>query len=506
MLLDHPRVIVVLSLAALLAVINSNVSYSRPQDRQLNPLHYHLSNVSGETLESLIAASSTADATVSNLTTTTTIWTNANYVANPSISIGELSLAVNAQAQVKPEDSPKSDKQQILSMFDRFFSRPRSYEDQDYKEFVREGVIRRLRELGFETSFLQKSRFEFRRRPAVSYNMISILPGKHRQTKHDKIVLIGAHWDSFSLAPGVDDNGSGSTCLLEIARLISVNKCRFNHTIMLVWFDYEEHGKYGSEFFVNDYLYPLELDRYESKFIGAYILDMVLVREKENDTQSLPLNLKKRLPEFAEELEKEKFRGDFLATWSRRTYDEPLENVFRSAWTSLGQEARTFKAMRPELPQNRLPNSEERYEWKDFFRSDHASFWFPPLISNAVRRAPNRQPDLSSTHESLNAVLLTDLGPWRKSYQKCYHSACDDAHLLTDGNLGFMQQVTDSLTLSIMRLGQGQCQNLPRQTPSSNTTTQMPKREYSVNSTSTPFDPPTSTITTPRSFPSFFEQ
>lgn len=61
---------------------------------------------------------------------------------------------------------------------------------------------------------------------------------------------------------------------------------------MLVWFDYEEQGKYGSEFFVNDYLFPLELEKYGSKFIGAYILDMILVRDKEINTQTLPLNLK----------------------------------------------------------------------------------------------------------------------------------------------------------------------------------------------------------------------
>lgn len=61
---------------------------------------------------------------------------------------------------------------------------------------------------------------------------------------------------------------------------------------MLVWFDYEEQGKFGSEFFVNDYLFPHELEKYNSKFIGAYVLDMTLVRDKENNTQTIPMNLK----------------------------------------------------------------------------------------------------------------------------------------------------------------------------------------------------------------------
>ena len=97
--------------------------------------------------------------------------------------------------------APRSERQPILDVFNKFFMKARSHDDQQQKEYVRDGVINRLRELGFETSFLQKSRFEFRWRPAVSYNMISILPGKYRQTKLDRIVLIGAHWDSATKAP-----------------------------------------------------------------------------------------------------------------------------------------------------------------------------------------------------------------------------------------------------------------------------------------------------------------
>lgn len=164
-----------------------------------------------------------------------------------------------------------------------------------------------------------------------------------------------------------------------------------------------------------------------------------------------------KLKDFSEEIEREKFRGDFLATWARKSWDEPLENAFRSAWTNLGYESRTFKAMRPELPQQRLPSGNERYDWKDFFRSDHASFWYPPLTSTSVRRSPNRTS--TAGHFSLNAILLTDLGPWRKSYQKCYHSACDDEHFLTDDNLAFMQQVIDTLVLTLLKVGEGECQS-----------------------------------------------
>ncbi len=66
----------------------------------------------------------------------------------------------------------------------------------------------------------------------------------------DRMVVVGAHYDSTSnepwrLAPGADDNASGTAAVLEIARIVSSR--RFNLTIELVAFDAEELGSFGSE-------------------------------------------------------------------------------------------------------------------------------------------------------------------------------------------------------------------------------------------------------------------
>lgn len=119
----------------------------------------------------------------------------------PNSTTDPLVMNTPDQPMFNETESPRSDKQQVLDMFAKFFTQARSHDDHQQKELVRDGVIMRLKELGFETSFLQKSRFEFRRRPTYSYNMISILPGRFRQTKRDRIVLIGAHWDSATKAP-----------------------------------------------------------------------------------------------------------------------------------------------------------------------------------------------------------------------------------------------------------------------------------------------------------------
>ena len=211
--------------------------------------------------------------------------------------------------------------------------------------------------------------------------------------------------------------------------------------------------------------------------------------------------MQQKLGDFVDEMEKEKNRGDFLVTWSRKHWDEPLENAFRDAWTDLGYEARTFKAMRPHLPQQRIPNAEERFEWKDFFRSDHASFWFPQLTSGAVRNSRDKVSTIG--HSSLNAILLTDLGPWRRSYSKCYHSACDDSHLMTDGNLSFMQQVVDALVLTLLRVGQGECQQ--QEAPSAHLLAPA-TNQTAATTTTTPPTTATSTTPTPTTNTTIFSQ
>jgi len=68
------------------------------------------------------------------------------------------------------------------------------------------------------------------------------------------IVVVGAHYDSRSTdvnsptqrAPGADDNASGVSNLVELARLISANDVRMENTVRLIAFGGEEQGLVGS--------------------------------------------------------------------------------------------------------------------------------------------------------------------------------------------------------------------------------------------------------------------
>ncbi len=73
-----------------------------------------------------------------------------------------------------------------------------------------------------------------------AHNIIGIWPGAYRGTSNDQIIIIGAHYDTVRSSPGVDDNGSGSTAVIEIAKLITQNNCKLDKTLIFVLFDMEE--------------------------------------------------------------------------------------------------------------------------------------------------------------------------------------------------------------------------------------------------------------------------
>lgn len=74
----------------------------------------------------------------------------------------------------------------------------------------------------------------------------------------NKVVQIGAHLDSVAPGPGINDNGSGSAAILEVASKLgtfpTTNKVRFS------FWGAEELGTLGSEFYVNN-LSPAQLDK-----------------------------------------------------------------------------------------------------------------------------------------------------------------------------------------------------------------------------------------------------
>ena len=64
----------------------------------------------------------------------------------------------------------------------------------------------------------------------------------------NNVIVVGAHLDSVGTGPGINDNGSGSATILEIAEQIAKLKPR--NKVRFIWFGAEESGLLGSEAYV----------------------------------------------------------------------------------------------------------------------------------------------------------------------------------------------------------------------------------------------------------------
>lgn len=93
-------------------------------------------------------------------------------------------------------------------------------------------------------------------------NVLAWQPGSDPELAHEYLV-IGAHLDHLGrrgdeVYPGADDNGSGSTALLNIAQAIALNPVKPKRSILFMWFAAEEMGLLGSAHYVANPVLPLE--------------------------------------------------------------------------------------------------------------------------------------------------------------------------------------------------------------------------------------------------------
>lgn len=78
----------------------------------------------------------------------------------------------------------------------------------------------------------------------------------------DRVIVVGAHLDSVASGPGINDNGSGSATILEVAETLGAQDREVRNKIRFMWFGAEEHGLIGSNRYVDSLSEP-ERDRIE---------------------------------------------------------------------------------------------------------------------------------------------------------------------------------------------------------------------------------------------------
>ena len=119
-----------------------------------------------------------------------------------------------------------------------------------------------------------------KREDVKSVNVIGVLPGSGPYA--EETIVIGAHYDhlgrggrgslsrgSTDIHNGADDNGSGTTLLLELARRLAKHKDGFKRRVVLIAFAGEEMGLLGSKAYVANPVIPL------NKTVAMFNFDMV---------------------------------------------------------------------------------------------------------------------------------------------------------------------------------------------------------------------------------------
>jgi Zn-dependent M28 family amino/carboxypeptidase len=208
------------------------------------------------------------------------------------------------------------------------------------------------------------------------FNVIAEKPGQ----KKDNVVMAGAHLDSVTEGPGINDNGSGSAALLELAQ--KMRKVDNVNTLRFAWWAAEEQGLVGSEDYVEG-LPQSELDR-----IAAYVnFDMIgspnfIYGVYDADESSFPAPAGVPIPEGS----------------------AALEDLFETFFTW------------QEIP----------YEDSEFSgRSDYQAFIFNGIPASGLFTGA----EVPKTAEQ-EAIWEGVAG---ESYDPCYHQACDSLTPVADG-------------------------------------------------------------------------
>ncbi|MGW8949762.1 M28 family metallopeptidase [Streptomyces sp. NPDC055709] len=104
-------------------------------------------------------------------------------------------------------------------------------------------VKAKLDAAGFTTTVQQ-----FTSSGATGYNLIADWPGGDA----NQVLMAGAHLDSVSSGPGINDNGSGSAGVLETALAVSRAQLQPAKHLRFAWWGAEELGLVGSKYYVNN--------------------------------------------------------------------------------------------------------------------------------------------------------------------------------------------------------------------------------------------------------------
>ncbi len=233
--------------------------------------------------------------------------------------------------------------------------------------------------------FPLKFSFDYGGQTRTAENVAIVITGTDPEAG---VVLLGAHYDSIgpvdvnstSFQPGANDNGSGVSAGLEIARLMSQRPHRA--TVIIVFFSAEELGKYGSK------------DMVQTVFKG----------------QNIPLRAVVNLDQMGSPLGTDGQRYDF----QMRAYSaSPEEEIVNSGSRELARSAEVaIRMYMPEMKLNVMGALDRPGRW-----GDHESF---SLEGYPAIRVMEQQDNPNYVHNELDTISRIDEGYLRRTTQLVY--------------------------------------------------------------------------------------
>lgn len=268
---------------------------------------------------------------------------------------------------------------------------PRSYRDEANLEAAADFVTRSFEAAGYTVTFQP---YEVKGR---TYR--NIIAERRGTEEPDRILILGAHYDTVEGSPGADDNASGVAVLLELARLHA--ETQFRKTVRFVAFTLEEPPFFRTRH-MGSRVYARSLKEREEQIEGMLSLEMVGYYSQAEGSQSFPLFwLRWRYPTT----------GNFITVVSNSA-SEPLQARVRDALNAHAA----------------LPIETFTGPWwiPGVDLSDHGSFW----------------------KEGYPAIMLTDTAFYRNPH---YHRATDRPEIL---DYGSMAELTQGLFHAVTALDQ----------------------------------------------------
>lgn len=245
--------------------------------------------------------------------------------------------------------------------------------------------------------------------PLGAYNGKNIIGTQPGTSAPKEVIINDAHYDSVDIAPGADDNGSGTVGVWEAIYILS--KYPAKKSIRYIAFDLEESGLLGSKRYVN-YGIPTG-----DQIKAVFNYEMIGFYSNQPNTQTLPTGFPQLFPAASAAVAADQYRGNFISNVGNNS-SQSLEQTFSNAAQLYVPE---LKVITLDVPGNGAIAPDLR-------RSDHAPFW----------------------DKDYQALQLTDGANFRNAN---YHMTTDTVGSL---NFTFMSQVVKATIAAMAQMAEVQ--------------------------------------------------